>query len=123
VKKSDSRYLRAAFAAWKLEIDWQKLKKRDDIRATAWHKKSIMLRAFKAWGRNHAFDAKAKRLGKSAVIILQRHQLKRCWYSLQFVVFGWICKDKIVYFLGLTLRDFAYSHVNSEYTVVQYCHV
>ncbi|CAM6097028.1 unnamed protein product [Calypogeia fissa] len=90
VKKSNSRYLRAAFAAWKLDLDWQKAKRRDVARANSWRKRSLMLRAFRAWARDHLGHVKLNRFQKSAVVVMQRHNMRRCWKA-------WIAlvKDKL----------------------------
>lgn len=98
VKKNNSRYLRAAFAAWKLDLDWQKRKRRDIIRANAWRRKFLMQRAFRAWGKDHIVHAKFRRLGKSAHVIIQRHNMRRCWYSSPFYL-RWMCKARVIIYV------------------------
>lgn len=80
VIKGNSRYLRAAFAAWKLDLDWQKRKRRDIIRANAWRRKSLLLLAFRDWRKDHVVHAKLRRLEKSVMVIIHRHNMRRCWY-------------------------------------------
>ncbi|OAE30821.1 hypothetical protein AXG93_857s1240 [Marchantia polymorpha subsp. ruderalis] len=80
VKKSNSRYLRAAFTAWKLELNWKKSKKRDLEWAQGKWKRSLISRGFRAWTREHLVTSKVRRLEKSVKKILGRHTLRRTWY-------------------------------------------